>query len=315
MQVHQIPVTVVDPHLYRKESLIALKQPFRNVFQIRNECKRLTNIKTIRVIPTDARVIFWPLVSLKSMSIQWKKIFEQRSELKVAKWLIVHVLSSGYNVSRRELRNKKEATQLWSLRVSKDIALNQVCVYHERVYAYNVVSKFWLVRCLSSQHYSQFITNITYGNVSHIRTEKLKTRSFICKVNLNFLWSSRHFNYDTIFIVIVSFLNESVHGLNSIRNGRVKARFQIVEFWRLKFLVKKHKFSFRDILVNWWGGYFWNCNLPLTFQIQLLWWKLCKIADCIVWKQLCGCIWNQVLVNASIVKWFWSTLFDKIYRG
>ena len=35
-----------------------------------------------------------------------KTIFEQRSELHVAKCLIVHVLSSSYNVSRLELRKK-----------------------------------------------------------------------------------------------------------------------------------------------------------------------------------------------------------------
>ena len=37
-----------------------------------------------------------------------KRILEQRSELQVAKSLIIHVLSSSYNVSRLELRNKKK---------------------------------------------------------------------------------------------------------------------------------------------------------------------------------------------------------------
>ena len=161
-----------------------------------------------------------------------KRIFEQRSELQVAKCLIVHVLSSGFNVSRLELRNKRKATQQWSLCVASDIVLNQVCVYHERVYAYNVVSKFWFVRSFSSQHYYKFITNNTSENVSQICTEECKSRSFICKVNLNFLRSSRHFNCDTVLAVVVPFLNESVLGFNNIRNGRVKTRFQIVEFWR-----------------------------------------------------------------------------------
>ena len=79
-----------------------------------------------------------------------KKIFEQRSELQVAKCLIVHVLFSSYNVSRLELRNKKKATQHWSLCVANDIVLNQVCVYQARVYAYNVLSIFWFVRSFSS---------------------------------------------------------------------------------------------------------------------------------------------------------------------
>ena len=156
-----------------------------------------------------------------------KGILEQRSELQVAKCLLVHVLSSSYNVSSLELRNKREATQQWSLRVANDIVLNQVRIYLARMYADNVVSKFRFVRYSSSQHYSKFITNITSGNVSQVRTKKCKTRSFICNVNFNFLRSSRHFNCDTVFAVIVSFLN--VHGFNNIRNGRVKTRFQIVE--------------------------------------------------------------------------------------
>ena len=72
-----------------------------------------------------------------------KKNFEQRSELQVAKCLIVHLLSSSYSVSRLEPRNKKKATQQWNLCVPNYIVLNQVGVYHERVYADNVLSKFW----------------------------------------------------------------------------------------------------------------------------------------------------------------------------
>ena len=64
-----------------------------------------------------------------------KRIFEQRSELQLSKCPIVHVLSSSYNVSRLGLRNKRKATQQWSLCVDNDIVLNQVGVYHERVYA------------------------------------------------------------------------------------------------------------------------------------------------------------------------------------
>ena len=159
-----------------------------------------------------------------------KNFFEPWSELQVANCLIVHVPSSSNNVSSLELRNKRKATQQWSLRVTNDNVLDQVRVYHERVYADNVVSKFWFVRSFSSQHYSIFTPNITSENVSQIHTKKFKTRSFICKVNLNFLRSSGHFNCDTVFVVIVSFLNDSVDGFNNIRNGRAKTQFQIVEF-------------------------------------------------------------------------------------
>ena len=124
--------------------------------------------------------------------ITMKKFFEQQSELQVAKSLIVHVLSSSYNIPRLELRNKKKATQPWSLFVANDNVLNQVGVYHERVYADNVLSKFWFVRSFNSQHYFKFITDITFENVSQIRTNECKTGSFPCKVNLNFLPSSSH---------------------------------------------------------------------------------------------------------------------------
>ena len=52
------------------------------------------NIKTRRVIPTDTKGIFSPHVTLKSVNTM-KKNIEQRSELQVAKCLIVHVLSSS----------------------------------------------------------------------------------------------------------------------------------------------------------------------------------------------------------------------------
>ena len=159
-----------------------------------------------------------------------KKVFEQRSELQFAKCLIVHVLSSSYNVSSLELRNKKKATQQWSLRFANDIVLNQVRVYQERLHVDNVVSKVWFVSSFSSQNYRKFIPNINSEKVSQIRTKECKTISFICKVNLNFLRSSRQFNCDTIFAVIVSFLNENVHGFNNIRNGGVKTRFQVLDF-------------------------------------------------------------------------------------
>ena len=118
-----------------------------------------------------------PQVNVNTM----KRIFEQRSELQVAKGLIVHVLSSSYKVSRLELRNRRKATQQWSLCVANDIVLNQVGVYHERVYEDNVVCKFRFVRSFSSQHYSKFITNMTSENLSQIRTKERKTGSFICK--------------------------------------------------------------------------------------------------------------------------------------
>ena len=115
-----------------------------------------------------------------------KRIFGLPSELQVTECLTVHVLSSSYIVSRLELRNKRKATQQWNHCVANDIVLNHVGVYHERMCADNVESKFWFVRSVFSRNYSKFITNITTENVSQIRTKECKTGSFNCKVNLNF---------------------------------------------------------------------------------------------------------------------------------
>ena len=129
-------------------------------------------------------------VKVKTM----ERIFEQRFELQVAENLIVLVLSSSYNVSSIDFRNKKKTMQQGSPRVANDIVLNQVLVYHEKVYADNVMGKFWILRSFSAQHYIKFITIFTSGNVSQIRTEECKTRSFSCKVSLTFFRSSTHFN-------------------------------------------------------------------------------------------------------------------------
>ena len=121
------------------------------------------NIKIKRVIPTDTQGIFSLLVFLNSIWILGKEF-----------------LNSGLN-SNLELRNKRKATQQWSLCVAIDIVLNHDRLYHERVRA-----DVWFVRSFASQHYSKFKTNITSENLSQIRTKRCKTRSFICKVNLNF---------------------------------------------------------------------------------------------------------------------------------
>ena len=92
-----------------------------------------------------------------------KRIFEQRSELQVAKCLTVHVLSSSYNVSRLELRNERKATQQWSLRVAHDIVLNHVRVYHESVCGQClkqiVVCEVLFLSTLLQIHYQHYFRN------------------------------------------------------------------------------------------------------------------------------------------------------------
>ena len=133
--------------------------------------------------------------------------------MQVAECLLVHVLSSSSNVSSLELWNERKTTGFGA---AKDNELNQVPVCHERVYVDKVVREFWFVKSFSPQHHSELIANIAIEKVSKIRTKICKSRSLPCKVNLYFLRFSTHFNSDKAFDVIVSFLNENVHGLNRI---------------------------------------------------------------------------------------------------
>ena len=101
---------------------------------------------------------------------------------------------------------KKRRNAARGLRVGNDIVLNQFRVYHERVYADNVVSYYWIVGSFSLQHHYNSFANIAPGNVSPVRTKEGKTRSFSCNVNPDFLSSTRHFQYEAAFNVIVTFL-------------------------------------------------------------------------------------------------------------
>ena len=64
--------------------------------------------------------------------ITMKRIFEQFSDLQVSKCVIVHVLSSSFNVSSFEPSKEKKAAQHLRLRVANEIVLNQVRLHHER---------------------------------------------------------------------------------------------------------------------------------------------------------------------------------------
>ena len=106
-------------------------------------------------------------------------------------------------------------------------------LYVMRLYTDNDVGKFSFVKSFSSQHHSKNIRNNATKSLSHVRIKECKIRSIICQVNLNFLRSSSNYICDTIFAVIVSFLNESVRGFNNIRNGRAKSGLQMIKFRRL----------------------------------------------------------------------------------
>ena len=60
-----------------------------------------------------------------------KRVFQQSSKLKIAKCLIVHVLSSSYYVTRFELGYERKTTERRNLCVSNNIVLHNVSVIHE----------------------------------------------------------------------------------------------------------------------------------------------------------------------------------------
>ena len=100
--------------------------------------------------------------------------------------------------------------------MSLTIVFRVVWVYHERVDADKLISKLCFLMSFSSQHHSNVIASIASENLSQVRKKVCKSRSFICRVNPKFLRSSSHLSCDTVFAVIVSFLNESAHGFNNI---------------------------------------------------------------------------------------------------
>ena len=89
-----------------------------------------------------------------------KNLFEHWFELSVTIGLMVHVLSSSYNVPSFWLLGEGKATHHRILCVTNNTVLIRASVYHERVYANNIVCKFCFMRSFFSQHQSNFMANI-----------------------------------------------------------------------------------------------------------------------------------------------------------
>ena len=252
------------------------------------------DIETRRLIPTDTKGVFHRS-SFSSQCVYYAKNFRAAVWNEVAKGLIVHLLFSSFFVYSFEPWKERRATLHRGLRVANDLVINQVRVYPERVYLNNVESKFWFVRSFVSRNHFQNFASIATENVPQVRTKKCKTRSFIWKGNLKYLRTSKHFNSDIAFAVIATSMNESVHGFNNNRNGGVETSFQMVNSDEFdSFFIRKIWISLCDFLIQCWVIYSTNCNLPLTFNVQLLRHKVCKRAKCIVWNYLCRCIRNQL---------------------
>ena len=137
-----------------------------------------------------------------------------------------------------------------SFRVATNNVLNKVLVYTERNYAKNVAIKFLFVTSFSSQHQNKFIASVFSKNGCQVRPKICNITTFICKVSLNILHSSKHINCDSVCSVLKLLLNDYGLYLNITSNKRVKPGFQIEKIRPLrKILDEKHKFSLCNILV------------------------------------------------------------------
>ena len=99
-----------------------------------------------------------------------KRVFQQSSKLKIAKCVIVHVLSSSFFVTRFEPGYERKRTEEKRFCVSGNIVLYNVSVYHERMDAYNILSKRWFMRPFPTHEYSQISSLISSEYMSQVST-------------------------------------------------------------------------------------------------------------------------------------------------
>ena len=97
-----------------------------------------------------------------------KRVFQQSSKQKIAKSLIVHVLSSSYYVTRFELGYEWKAMEQRRLCVSNNIVLYNVSVNYEWMDANNIVNECWFMRAFPTHEYSRIITHISSKNMSQV---------------------------------------------------------------------------------------------------------------------------------------------------
>ena len=91
--------------------------------------------------------------------------------LQNARFLLLHVMSSGYILPSFWLKYKRKATQQRSLCVCNNNVLNQIFVSNERVYVNDGLNKFSCVMSFFSQQYPNFNADITFESVTQDRTK------------------------------------------------------------------------------------------------------------------------------------------------
>ena len=207
----------------------------------------------------------------------------------------VAIMSPDFTLKGKGKQRSNETfvspTTMYSLNLC--ISWEKVCGQcHEQTLACEVVFFATIL-----QSHCQYSKNVTRVNIKYF-----KAPSIIRMVKFNLLRLSRHFECGRNFCVIASLLKDRVHGFHDICNKTVKTFFQMKKIWRVwRTCLGKHKFLPCIILVRWQVGNFRNCNLPLTFQIQLLWQKrICKGADFFVCKCFRRCNGNQLYCKRSL---------------
>ena len=85
----------------------------------------------------------------------------------------------------------------------------------------NVLVKFGFMGTFSYHQYLKFVSHIVAENVTQVGATECKTRGIVCKHNYNFLRSTRNLDYYASFVVVLSLLNESIHGFYNVSDGRV----------------------------------------------------------------------------------------------
>ena len=155
-------------------------------------------------MPTDTKGVFQPLVSVKSMWKQWKKI--ERSGLScslenVREFIYspIVIMSPGFSFETKGKQRRNGLLVLPTILCS----VCSVCIM--KVYTNKVLSMLGFVRSFFPQHHSKFIANVAFINVSWACTKERWTSFSICKVNFTFVQSFRDFKDDTGLVVDVSF--------------------------------------------------------------------------------------------------------------
>ena len=126
-------------------------------------------MRTSRVIPTDTEESSTQKC-LANQGEYYRKSFQQSSKLKIAKCLIVHILSRRYYVTRLELGYEWEATEQKRLCVFNNIVLYNVSVNHESMDAKNFQSKCWFTDTSSMHEYSYIVAHISSKYMSQVCT-------------------------------------------------------------------------------------------------------------------------------------------------